>query len=205
MKKDHGNALHFVLHQPLAIPGLVKYEQLSPLYPYRSMELSVFFVYGTDYERQINDNFFSQLKIFTFNWTNLFVILAAAMLFIIRRWHQLHCDGFLFAVIDVVVIFIGGGRVRVDHKLERWFFTIVSIGAIFLNGICLGPTLFPSFLLHHRSIETFQQLAEINPPVYATFLVKKKLDLVGDMLRFGTLLTSLMAIAANIRTVGSAL
>lgn len=173
-----------VLHLPLSVPGLKKDTQLTHLYPYRSMKLSVFFVYGTDYQRQINNNLFSKLKIFTFNWTNLLVILAAIALCFIRRLNKLRRDGFISVLIDVVVIFTGGGNLRMDHKLERWFFVIMSIGAFFLNAICLGPTLFPSYLLPCRNIETFQELAAINPPIYISFLLRGDKHLVADLMGF---------------------
>lgn len=186
MSKNHRNILNMDLHLSVlpSMPSLLGNSTTVPLYPYRSKDLSVIFFYGSDYRRQINNNLFSKLKIFTFNWTNLFVIFAAIALCFIRRLHKLRRDGFISVLIDVVVIFTGGGNLRMDHKLERWFFVIMSIGAIFLNAICLEPTLFPSFLLNHRSISTFHQLAEINPPIYLRLVLRSNEHLIVEMLRF---------------------
>lgn len=136
------------------------------LYPFYSVKLIVVFVYGSDYQRKFSDNLFSKLMVFVFNWTNLFVISAAVVLCFLRRLRRLQHDGFISSLIDVTVIFTGGGTLRFDHKLERWFFVIMSIGALFLNAICLEPTLFPSFLQHQQRVDTFNELSEINPPVY---------------------------------------
>lgn len=105
-----------------------------PLYPYRSMEMSVLFVYGSNYQRQVNNNVLSKLKIFALSWMNLFVILAAILLTYIYRWTRISCDGFISALINVLVIFTGGARLRMNHIFERWFFIIVSIGAFFFDG-----------------------------------------------------------------------
>lgn len=187
-----GNAekkLSLTMHLPSSIEVNIN---PIPLYPYRSMEMSVLFVYGTNFQRQVNNNVLSKLKIFALSWMNLFVVLAAIILSIIYRWTGLSRDGFISALIDAMVIVTGGGRLRMTHTFERWFFAIVSIGAFFLTAISLGPTLFPSYLLSHRSINTFQQLAEINPPFYFDYVLRKDQDLVVDMLRYVFLLTNLI-------------
>lgn len=153
------------------------------LYPYHSVSTYVIFVYGSDYQRQINNNFISKLALFTLNWTNLFVILSGIVLWMVKRFNRLRDQGFIVVLVDVMVIFTGGGRLRNDHKLERWFFSIVSIAALFLNAICLGPTLFPSFLHHQRSVDTIQQLAEINPPIYICTVFDHNRHLVNQMLK----------------------
>lgn len=141
------------------------------------------FIYGTNYKRQINHNLFSQLKLFIFNWSSLTIFVAAIVLCFVRRLNRLRRDGFISVVIDVGVIFIGGGHLRMDHKLERWLFVIVSIGAFFLNAICLDSTLFPFYLLTQPSVDTFQQLAQINPPIYASVALISSESLMKEMLR----------------------
>lgn len=154
-----------------------------PLYPYHTMDLSVIFIYDTHQKLKFNDNLFSKLRHFLINWTNLFVILAAILLCIVRRWKKLRCDGFISVLIDVMVIFTGGGKLRMDHQTERWFFAVVSIGAFFLNAICLGPTLFPSYLLAQRSVNTFQELAQINPRIYIDLLHQPQENLIIEMIK----------------------
>lgn len=185
MFQDRRNILHVALHLNVldSIPMLPGDSKVVALYPYRLGDLSVIFFYGSDYQRQINDNALSKLKIFIFNWTNLLVILMAIVLFFVRRWAKLQRDGFAPVLIDIIVIFIGGGRLRMDHKIERWIFVIMSIGALFLNGICLGPTLFPSYLTPHRSIETFQLLAELNPPIFYRLVFRDQRDILAEMLK----------------------
>lgn len=144
----------------------------------------VIFVYGTDYQRQFNNNLLSKLTLFMFNWTSLFVILASIFLCFVRRIDRLRRAGFMPVLIDVMVMFIGGGNLRMRHTLEKWFFVVVSIGAFFLNAICFDSTSFPSYLLSTQSVETFQQLTEINPPIYFNHLLKSDEKLIHKMLRF---------------------
>lgn len=154
------------------------------LYPFHSVKLFVIFVYGSDYQRKINNNLFNKLEIFLLNWTNLVVFLGAVVLCFIRRFSRLRRSGFISVLIDVMIIFIGGGRSRPDHRLERWFFVILSIGAFFLNAICLGPTLFPTYLSPQQSITTFRQLAEVKSEFYFAPYLAANSDIVVEMLRF---------------------
>lgn len=182
MSKYHQNTLHVSLNLN-ALPLLPGDPNITALYPYQSSDLAVIFFYGSDYRRHINNHLFSKLKLFTFNWTNLFVILTAIVLCFVRRRAKLRRDGFITVLIDVIVIFIGGQSLCMNHKIERWFFVITSIGAFFLNAICLGPTLFPSYLRIHQNIDTFQELAKVNPPIYLRLVLRDSEYLIKEMLR----------------------
>lgn len=182
--ENHQNVLSIALHPLPAIAELDGVVESLPLYPYHSVKLVVFFVYGSDYQRQLNNNVVNKLKLFIFNWTNLLVVLAAMALCFVRRWQRLRHDGFISVLIDVTVIFIGGGRLRPAHRFERWFFVLLSIGAFFLNAIGLDSTLFPSYLHPLQSIETFQQLSEINPPTYIPPILGAEKHLIRNMLRY---------------------
>lgn len=155
----------------------------TSLYPYQSEKLSVIFVYGSDYGRQWSDNTLAMLKVFIWNWINLFIVLMAIGLCFIRRLNKLRHDGFISTLIDVAVIFTGGGSMRMDHKLERLLFLIVSVGAFFLNSLCLDATLFPSYLLSQQTIETFQQLYDTNSPIFLAESLAKQEKLIIQMLR----------------------
>lgn len=155
----------------------------TSLYPHHSVNISVLFVYGIDSNRQINGTLFKNLKMFIFNWCSLTVVFGTIFLYLMRRMNQLRRTGFISVLIDVMVIFIGGGHLRMNHKLERLLFSIISIAAIFLNGICLDSNLFPFYLLSETTVDTFSQLAEINPPVYFSFLFQRNQNLISGMLR----------------------
>lgn len=186
MSESHPNSLLVALHLNVlpSIPMLPGDSNSVALYPYQLSDLSVIFFYGSDYHRHTNNHLFSRLKIFTFNWTNLFVILTAMALCFVRRRAKLLRDDFMAVLIDVLVIFIGGQQLRMNHKIERWFFVITSIAAFFLNAICLGPTLFPSYLRIHQNVDTFQELAQVNPPIYLRLVLRDSEDLIKEMLRY---------------------
>lgn len=155
----------------------------QPLYPYHTADLSVIFIYDTHHKPKFNNNLFSKLRLFVFNWTNLFVILAAVVLCIVRQWKKLRRNGFISVLIDVIVIFIGGGILRMDHRIERLFFAVVSFGAFFLNAICLGPTLFPSYLLPQQSVKTFHELAQMNAQIYIDLWFQNEKSLIIEMMK----------------------
>lgn len=153
------------------------------LYPFHSVKLLVIFVYGSDYQRKVNNNLLNKLEIFLLNWTNLVVFSGVMVLCFIRRFPMLRREGFISVLIDVMIIFIGGGQFRLSHRLERWFFAILSMGAFFLNAIGLEATLFPTYLPSQQKVETFHQLAEMKPEFYFVPYLAPKSDIVIEMLR----------------------
>lgn len=130
----------------------------KPLYSHRSYKLLIIFIYGHDYHRQPTNNLFTKLTLFTLNWTNLFVILAAVVLCFVRRLRKLRRDGFISVLIDVMVIFTGGGR---------------------LNGFSRANSI--SILLTAQSL---RQLAEINPLIYIPPMLRREENYIVDLLRY---------------------
>lgn len=119
-----------------------------------------------------------------FNWMTLFYSIAAIVLYFIRRMARLQGDNFASALIDTGITFTAGGHLRMHHKLERWFFGILLIGSFFFCALWLEMILLPSFLLPDRKVDTFDKMAQINPPIYLFPMLKKSNHLIDDMLRF---------------------
>lgn len=160
--------------------------RIPSLYPYHSIELSVIFVYGIDYKRQIHNNpfKFSSMASASFQCNFTLFLAAAIILCIIRRNLKLRRDGFISCTIDTMVVYFGGGRYRAIHRLERWFFGITSIGAFFVVAIWAEAILVPAFIMPRQSIGTFEELAEINPPIHIDpFLIGGE-NIIIDMMRW---------------------
>lgn len=109
--------------------------------------------------------------------------MAAICMCMMRRLNQLRNNGFVPVLIDVMVIFTGGGNLHMHHRLEKWFFAILSIGAFFINAICLEETVFPSYLQPMQRIQTFEEVAKLNVPVYIGNTLKRNQFLIKEMLR----------------------
>lgn len=152
------------------------------LYPYHSTEICVLFVYGTDYKRQANNSILKKLKPFV-HWKSLIFVFAIIALCFLRRMLKLRRDGLISAYIDIGIVVGGGGNLRIDNKIERMFFAIMFVAFFFLTALWLETTLYPSFLIPHRTIDTFNELAEVNTPVYISIKLKDKEQLVIGMLR----------------------
>lgn len=137
-----------------------------PLYPYRSRKLAAIFVYGADFERQMNilsiPGSVQGLAISIV----LFIISAAIVLCIIRRKFKLRRDGLISTFIDTMVAFIAGGNLRMQHKYERWFFGILLIAAFFITSIFTGDLLEYVHRILSQEIDTFDQLKNRNQSVY---------------------------------------
>lgn len=158
--KEHSNTLHFDSYY------LDEKSEAYPLYPYHSIELSVIFLYGTDFERHMNILLIPG-SIETLAYIILlFVSSAAIILCIIRRKLKLRRDGLISTFIDTVVAFVAGGNLQMKHKLERLFFAVMLIAAFFITSIFAGSILFYMYRILNQKIDTFKLLDNVNSPIY---------------------------------------
>lgn len=154
-----------------------------PLYPYGSVDLMVLFVYGMNIQRQTNILLIPKsIKTLTILIMS-FVALAAVVLNIIRKRFQLRRFGLLSTFLDTMVAFVAGGNLRMHHRLERWFFGILLIGAFFITSIFTGDLLNSVYYLHEQKITTFGQLAEMNSSIYAHSQLRLYTSRIHEMLR----------------------
>lgn len=142
--------------------------QVYQLYPYKSNKIAVIFVYGTDYERQLNIWIVPppvQLLIIVIV---SFVVIITIILYIIRRKLKLRRDSSVSALIDIIIAIIAGGNLRTSHNIERLFFAIVLIAAFFIISIFTGNLLDCIYSVWNQKIDTFESLANINinVPIY---------------------------------------
>lgn len=156
----------------------------TTLYPYHRNNLIVLFVYGTDIRRQFwnSELRFELLR----NGDDLFdglIILIAAALCFMRRWLRLPHDGYVSSYIDVLIIFFGGGRFRMHHRLEGWFFVIITIASVFLVSLWVNIALFASLEIPIESAITFEELANLNSPIYLSPLLGESYEVIQNILR----------------------
>lgn len=139
-----------------------------PLYPYHTVELTALFVYGTDFKREVNILFEpipEQIQLIA-GLIVLFVLWAAIVLYMIRRKLNLPRNEFSLAFMECITPFIGGGNMRIRHKWEKWFFIILIFGAFFIVAVFAGCLLDAAIRIQHQRIETFEQLAQIDSPIF---------------------------------------
>lgn len=153
------------------------------LYPYHANELAVFFVYGKDFTRRLNISHVPEsIQILT-SVIALFVSFSAIVLCIVRKMLKLRRNGLLASFIDVMIPFIGGGNIRIQHKFEKWFFGILFIGAFFIVSEFSGDLVDWVVSIWNQKINTFEQLAKINPPIFIIPTLKERSRHIEAMLR----------------------
>lgn len=179
MKENRPNVLNLDLN---AIVPDKNDENFATLYPYHSTEMSILFVYGNDHKRHTTNFVLNELKPF-FHWHELILLFTAIVLCFLRRTLRLRRDGFISAFIDMNVVITGGGNLRVHHRIERIFFAFMFVAYFFMTAIWLETTLYPSFLIPHQTVDTFDELAEINAPIYISDVFVDNEQIIIEMLK----------------------
>lgn len=177
LKEGHSTDLRFSSFQ------LFQREYTHPLYPYNSKDLAVLFVYGADFERQMNIVFIPESVQTLIILISLFMILVAVILRIIRRKFNLPRQSLLSIILDIAIAFIGGGNLRMHHKYERLLFGILLIAAFLITSIFTGELLDCIYSVMNQKIDTFEQLAERNQSVYISPALKSHVPLICEVLR----------------------
>lgn len=152
------------------------------VYPYNMIELKAIFSYGTDFKREMMIFIVPQSVKTVAVLVLSFIFVAAIALHIIRRKLRLPRNDFLSALIDCWIPFIGGGNFRMEHRLERLFFTILLFGAFFIMSVFSGDLLDCVVRVLNAKVSTFAELAEINPPIYSAFELYPNRDLIHEKL-----------------------
>lgn len=152
-------------------------------YPYQSNELVAIFVYGTDFTRQSNlIQSIPESVLVIFSFTLLFIGLASVTLYLVRKKLKLSQSDIISSFIDVMIAFIAGGQLRMLHKFERLFFGILLISAFFITSLFMGEFLDYFYGIFCQKVDTLEELAEINSPIYASGTIN--FDDALPMLRF---------------------
>lgn len=155
-----------------------------PLYPYDSVKLVVIFVYGTDFTRHMNIVFVPESIQTLAVLLVSFMSSATFVLYLMRRKLKLRRNGLTSTFIDIIIAFIAGGNLRVQHKLERSFFGILLIGVFFLISLVASDLLDCVYRILNQRISTFEQLTKINSSIYIKTALTLHKSIIREMLRF---------------------
>lgn len=162
---------------------VVDSEIVHDLYPYHSIELNTFFVYGTDFKRELNIFFVPKSVQIVAFVVLLLIGLAAIILRIIRQRLNLPRNNFMTTFIDCWIPFIGGGNLQMEHRAERWFFGILLFGAFFIMSVFSGDLLDTVIQVLNAKVSNFEELADINPPIYIDMDLYLHSDIIHGMLK----------------------
>lgn len=153
------------------------------LYPYHSRVLRGIFMYGTDYKRGFDIFRVSKsVKIVVALLLSLFFV-AIIILRAIRRRFRLLGNSVGSCAMDCLILFIGGGNLEMRHRFERWFFGILMVGAFFIVSVFGGDLVDSVVTVLNSKFDTFEDLVEINPPIYIDPTLSSQYTEICDMLR----------------------
>lgn len=139
---------------------------IHSLYPYQTTKLSAIVSYKPEYQRNVDIMAIPQSVQLALGLILLFLIISAFVLWILRRKLDRPRNSFVSSFIECLVPFVGGGNVHIRHKLELWFFAILYLSAYFMISVLSGDILDSVVRIQTHKIRTFEQLSEINPPIY---------------------------------------
>lgn len=111
------------------------------------------------------------------------LIVAVITLYVIRKkCNVTGCDAGS-CVMDCLILFIGGGNLRMEHRFERWFFGILLVGAFFTVAVFGGDLVDSVVRVLNSRIETFEEVVKFNPSVYLDADLAAHLEDILEMLK----------------------
>lgn len=143
------------------------------------------FVYGIGTKRQKYRDTFTEKGVRMMVLGTLACALSALLLCYVRKRYRLRRSGFGATYVDLCCVMTGGGNLNLRHRWERIIFTVLFIGYFFFTNFWLEAVVFLTFLIHDGSIDTFDELKQMNPPIFNSILLEQSEQFIGSMLRFG--------------------
>lgn len=153
------------------------------VYPYDTVELKALFIYSSDFKRETNIFFVPKSVQIVAIMVLSFIFVATISLYIMRRKLRLVRNDFSSALFDCWIPFIWGGNLWLEHRLERCFFAILLFGAFFIMSVFSGDLLDCVVRVLNAKINTFAELAEINPPIYSPYELFLHRDMINKSLK----------------------
>lgn len=92
----------------------------------------------------------------------LIVFLICLVAVIIRRRWKLQRYRLIQVFVDFIVVFIGGGNVAMQHKIEKCFLIISFVSTFFVTSLFVSDLVGYVIQVLCQKIPTFEQLSQMN-------------------------------------------
>lgn len=163
-------------------PGSISPGKVYKLYPHMSNRVLIVFIYGDDFKRQMAIwNVPGAIRLIAL-LIIIFMSLATVILLIIRKIFKLRRNDLFSTVIDILIVFIGGGSLVMRHKWERWFFGILLFAAFFITSMFAGDLLDCMIQVQNRKFEKIDELAGFSTPIYLNSFWRNEYTLIKRIL-----------------------
>lgn len=147
-------------------------------------QISMIFVYGSDFTRSIRSlDMISFWKSTSFWIVCAIFVVAAIILYQLRRVADLQCASIFIGLFEVFVVLFGGGNIRAQHRCERVFFAIMLVASFFLVSLYLADFSMHSVLYEPQRVNTFDELAKRDVPFYVNLILSQHEPKINAMLR----------------------
>lgn len=162
------------------------YAHVHNLYPFISERFKAVFVYGENYPKPRPPGILTILSVGNYWLIFIWFLLATVILFIIR-WKagvRQNDNTISSSILDMIVVFCGGGRLRFRNKYDKVYLIIMIIGSFFLISLCTSK--FKSRITSSKqldNIDTFEKLSNVRVPVYVSNAVGNHTQYVIAALR----------------------
>lgn len=128
--------------------------------------LKVILVYYNDLNIDRNEKTISLLQCFVIKIITLSFIGFVTMLlilFCLRQLTRSHRRCFILTLMDMTIVYFGGGTLRIIRSWERIFFGAALLGTLTLQSMGFLSVLYNTFLFANvNRIDTFEQLKKLN-------------------------------------------
>lgn len=163
-----------------------------PIDTHKLPKIRIIFIYGIDFVR-ISESF----DMFYFwnggyLWVLTTLILGSIILYNLRRSTGLQAVNFVAGFLEMVSIIFGGGNIRYQHQLEKWFFAIGLTASFFLVSLYLADFSVQSILFRGSlKVDTFEELEKHNVTFGLSSHLAKYKNEIADMIRLAIQLPTL--------------
>lgn len=154
------------------------------LYPYHSTDLALAYVYGAGQKRQRFRGTFTEKGMSLAALGTFVCAISAVLLCYVRKRYRLRRAGFGTSFIDVNIAFSAGGNLNIRHRWERFIFVFLFVGFFFFTTYWIETAVFPFFLFHNGTIDTFNKFKAKDLPIFNSIILKQSEKTVRDMLRW---------------------
>ena len=179
-KETRSYGLHF---DSFLLSGKKDATIIQTLYPHTAIDLKTVFIYGKDFKRGMNVPLIPTSALIAAGVILLFICFAAIILHTIRRKLKLPGNDYVSSLIDCWIPFVGGGNVRMHHKYERCFFGVLYFSAFLIVSMFGGDLVDNITRILNAKVSTFQQVAEIQSPIYINSPLNMHSDNIQAMIQ----------------------
>lgn len=162
------------------------YSYFQNLYPFTSERYMAAFVYGDDYPRPHPPGFLTILSVGNYWFICIWFSMATVILFIIRCQAGIRYENNTIssAILDMIVVFCGGSRLRFRHKYDKVYLMIMIIGCFFLLSLCTSKFTSRIASKQLENINTFEKLSKLKVPIYVSNISGNDTQHINNALRY---------------------